>query len=89
MAVVTDRVAIVRRAGSAGRFRRAMAMATARVGDGAGRPLLGGDPGAALRALDAVRRPLYAEVAYETIDVDDLRPDEVAARIIEGVGVGP
>jgi shikimate kinase len=55
-----------------------------RVGDGAGRPLLHGDAGAALRALDAVRRPLYAEVADETIDVDDLGPDEVAARIVEG-----
>jgi len=58
----------------------------ARVGDGVGRPLLDGDPGAALRALDAVRRPLYAEVADETIDVDDLTPDEVAARIIERDG---
>jgi shikimate kinase len=58
----------------------------ARVGDGVGRPLLDGDPGAALRALDAVRRPLYAEVADETIDVDDLTPDQVAARIVERDG---
>jgi shikimate kinase len=55
-----------------------------RVGSGVGRPLLDGDPGAALLALDAVRRPLYAEVADETIDVDDLSPDEVGARIVEG-----
>jgi shikimate kinase len=55
-----------------------------RVGDGVGRPLLEGDPGAALRALDAVRRPFYAELADETIDVDELGPDEVAARIIDG-----
>jgi shikimate kinase len=53
-----------------------------RVGDGAGRPLLGNDPAAALAALDAIRRPLYAEVADETIDVDDLSPDEVAAQIM-------
>ncbi len=39
-------------------------------------------------ALDAVRRPLYAEVADETIDVDELGPDEVAARIVEGDGTG-
>ena len=45
-----------------------------RVGDGAGRPLLDGDPAGALRELDAVRRPLYAEVADDTIDVDDLAP---------------
>jgi shikimate kinase len=54
-----------------------------RVGDGVGRPLLDGDPARALRALDAVRRPLYAEVADEVIDVDDLGPAEVAARIID------
>ena len=51
-----------------------------------GRPLLDGDPAAALRALDAVRRPLYAEVADETIDVDELSPDDVAARIMQGDG---
>jgi shikimate kinase len=63
----------------------------ARVGDGVGRPLLEGDPGAALRTLDQVRRPLYAEVADETIDVDDLNPDQVAARILESdvAGVRP
>jgi shikimate kinase len=63
----------------------------ARVGDGAGRPLLEGDPGAALRTLDQVRRPLYAEVADETIDVDDLSPDQVATRILESdvAGVHP
>jgi shikimate kinase len=58
-----------------------------RVGDGAGRPLLDGDPAAALRQLEAVRRPLYAEVADDIIDVDDLSPEEVAARIVRGVGV--
>jgi shikimate kinase len=56
----------------------------ARVGDGAGRPLLNSDPAAALRTLDAVRRPLYAEVADETIDVDDLSADEVVRRILDG-----
>jgi shikimate kinase len=55
----------------------------ARVGEGAGRPLLQGNPAAALVGLDTVRRPLYAEVADETIDVDDLSPDEVAARIVD------
>jgi hypothetical protein len=39
--------------------------------------------------LDAVRRPLYAEVADDTIDVDGLGPAEVAALIIErGCGAG-
>jgi shikimate kinase len=53
-----------------------------RVGDGAGRPLLDGDPLAALRVLDAVRRPLYAVVADVVVDVDELSPDEVATRIV-------
>ena len=55
-------------------LRARPATLAARVGDGVGRPLLGEDPGASLLALDAVRRPLYAEVADETIDVDDLSP---------------
>jgi shikimate kinase len=60
----------------------------ARVGDGAGRPLLNGDPARALQMLDQVRRPLYAEVADEIIDVDDLAPAQVAARIVEEAAVG-
>ncbi len=54
----------------------------ARVGDGVGRPLLGDDPAAAMVQLDAVRAPLYAEVAGVVIDVDDLPAEEVAARIL-------
>ena len=56
-----------------------------RVGSGAGRPLLDGDPLTALADLEAVRRPLYAEVADLTIDVDGLAPSAVAARILEAV----
>jgi shikimate kinase len=56
-----------------------------RVGSGAGRPLLEGDPLTALADLEAVRRPLYAEVADLTIDVDGLAPSAVAARILETV----
>lgn len=59
-----------------------------RVGDGAGRPLLDGDPAAVLRQLDVVRRPLYAEVAHITIDVDDLTPADAAAMIIAGTAHG-
>jgi shikimate kinase len=61
-----------------------------RVGDGSGRPLLGGDgPGdraETLRRLDAERRPLYAEVAGEVIDVDGLDAHEVAARLLACAG---
>lgn len=52
-----------------------------RVGSGEGRPLLDGDVAAAVARLDAERRPLYAEVADVTVDVDQLSADEVAERI--------
>lgn len=61
-----------------------------RLGAGEGRPLLAGDAAGALARLDAVRRPLYAEVADFTVDVDDLSADEVVGRIEAGLdGVAP
>ncbi len=51
------------------------------------RPLLEGDTAARLAELDAVRRPLYREVAGIVVDVDDLSPDEVAERILTLSGV--
>ena len=48
--------------------------------------LLGDDPGVALVHLNEVRAPFYAELADLVIDVDDLSPDVVAARILEAVG---
>ncbi len=56
-----------------------------RVGDGAGRPLLGDDPAEALVGLEAVRAPLYAEVADVIIDVDELAPSAVTERIIDAM----
>lgn len=58
----------------------------ARVGGGAGRPLLDGDPAAALRRLDAVRRPLYASLADVVVDVEGMGPDQVVGRILAAVG---
>ena len=57
------------------------------MGDGAGRPLLDGDPLTTLTALEAIRRPLYAEVADLTIDVDDRAPSAVASEILEAVAL--
>jgi shikimate kinase len=57
----------------------------ARVGDGAGRPLLGDDPADAMVRLSAVRAPLYAEVADLVIDVDELPAEAVADRIVHAV----
>lgn len=52
-----------------------------RLGDGSGRPLLGAEPAAALKALAVQRQPLYAEVADVTIDVDYLKPQEILELI--------
>jgi shikimate kinase len=57
----------------------------ARVGDGAGRPLLGGDPATALIHLNSVRAPLYAEVADVVLDVDELSAAAVVDRIIDAM----
>ena len=53
-----------------------------RVGDGHGRPLLEGDPATNLARLDAVRRPLYADLADVIVDVDDLAPARVVDEIV-------
>jgi shikimate kinase len=57
-----------------------------RVGDGAGRPLLGDDPAEAMTRLYKERAPLYQQVADLVIDVDRLAPKEVVARILAVVG---
>lgn len=54
----------------------------ARVGAGAERPALGGDPRATLATIDADRRPFYAQVADLTVDVDGVSPDDAAQTII-------
>ena len=57
----------------------------ARVGDGGGRPLLEGDPEAALRRLYAERRPVYDELADVVVDVDALAPGEIVDRIVQAL----
>jgi shikimate kinase len=59
---------------------------SARLGDGAGRPLLSSDPAGALEALAAIRYPLYEDVADVVVDVDRLDPVEVADAIETAVG---
>jgi shikimate kinase len=53
----------------------------ARLGSATHRPLLDENPAAVLERLDAIRRPLYEEVADVVVDVDDLTPDQVVACI--------
>ena len=51
------------------------------VAAGGHRPLLEDDPAGALARLDAVRRPLYEEVADTAIDVDKRSVDDVVDAI--------
>ncbi len=53
-----------------------------RVGTGAGRPLLDGDPAGALTKLYDVRRPVYADLADVAVDVDDRNPDQIVDAIL-------
>ncbi|MCX5069787.1 shikimate kinase [Micromonospora lupini] len=55
--------------------------AVKRVGLGAGRPLLAINPRATLKHLMDQRRPLYAEVATETVVTDGRPPAAVVAEI--------
>ena len=71
--------ALIGRSGTVVWLRADPATLAGRVGDGAGRPLLGDGPGGrSWRRLEAERRPLYAELADAVVDVDDLDPAEVA-----------
>jgi shikimate kinase len=79
--------ALLARSGTVVWLRADPATLAARLGSGAGRPLLDGDPAGALRALDAVRRPLYQSLAHVVVDVDGLSVDQVAEQVLAGVGV--
>lgn len=46
------------------------------------RPLLASDPLGTLTRLTGERQHLYEEVADHVLDVDDLRPSELVARIV-------
>jgi shikimate kinase len=54
----------------------------ARVGAGAERPALGGDPVSTLARIDAGRRAFYGEVADLVVDVDGVAPADAARTII-------
>lgn len=67
-------------------LRAQVATLAGRVGDGHGRPLLGDDPERALTDLEAVRRPLYEEVADAVVDVDGRSPQEIAGLAVGALG---
>jgi shikimate kinase len=62
-----------------------LADAIARVGLGAGRPLLAINPRATMRYLLDQRRPLYEEVATVTVKTDGRTPEDVAAEALEAL----
>ncbi len=61
------------------------AEALRRVGGGAGRPVLAGDPAGTWRRILAEREPFYREVADLVVDTTGLTAAEAAWRIVEGV----
>jgi shikimate kinase len=76
---------LIREAGTVVWLRAEVRTLVLRVGEGVGRPLLEGGAEQALARLDAVRRPLYAEVADAVIDVDDKSPATVAEAAVEAL----
>lgn len=54
----------------------------ARVGSGEGRPLLAGDPLAALRRLTELRGPAYEAAAHVVVDTDDRTIGEVVDEVV-------
>lgn len=59
--------------------------ALARIGLGAGRPLLTLNPRATLKFLLDARRPLYEQVATVTVRTDGRDPDDIAAEVLAQV----
>jgi shikimate kinase len=74
--------ALIGHAGTVVWLRAELDTLVRRVGSGVSRPLLGDDPRSALTFLMAKRYPLYQDVADVVIDVDGLRPDEVADSVV-------
>jgi shikimate kinase len=68
---------LIRAAGLTVWLRAEVPTLAARVGGGAGRPLLEGGPAEALARLSAERAPLYEELADLVFDVDRMSPAQV------------
>ncbi len=69
-------------------LRASITTLSERVERGGARPRLDADSTQSLRDLYLTRHALYASVAQFVIDVDDLPPEEVVARILEYTGLG-
>lgn len=64
-------------------LRAPVAVLAARVGDGASRPLLAGDPVGALSRLSALREAAYDASADATVDTADRSVDEVVDAVLD------
>ena len=60
-----------------------------RVGDGAGRPLLAGDPAATLRHLAETREPAYRAAAHAIVDTDGRSFEDVTTDVLAAARIGP
>jgi shikimate kinase len=69
-------------------LRASITTLSERVERGGARPRLDADSTQSLRDLYLTRHALYASVAQFVIDVDDLPPEEVVARLLEDTGLG-
>ena len=78
--------AVIRRSGVTVWLRADATTLAARVGTGAGRPLLESGAAAALATLTEARAPVYAELADLVFDVDRMAPPQVVERIVEALG---
>lgn len=79
-----DNRRVIKDAGFVVWLRASLATMVARVGDGSGRPLLGGDPAAVIARLYPERRSLYEELADLVIDVDEASPDAIVETVVNG-----
>jgi shikimate kinase len=83
-----DNRRVIRSSGTVVWLRARPETLAARVGDGAGRPLLGDDPAEAMVRLFEERAPYYAEVADAVIDVEGLAVEVVADRVMAVAALG-
>lgn len=80
--------ALIRECGLVVWLRAAVPTLAARVGSGAGRPLLESGPASALAKLLEKRAPVYEELAQQVYDVDRLSPPQVVDLIVDAMDHG-
>lgn len=80
-----DNRALMRERGTVVWLRARPETLLARVGKGNGRPLLAGDPAAALRRISAERHDAYDNAAHVVVDVDGRTADQVADAVLAAI----